>query len=115
MDCKSSFIYISGFATTATSLFGKFCITGCFFTLHTYAQELFPTVVRNTGYGFSSLCARFAAILAPFMGNEVAKLGRWVPISIFAGFCLVAAISVYWLPETKGRKIPDSIEEGESF
>ena len=108
-------IYVSGFATTATSLFGKFCITGCFFTLHTYAQELFPTVVRNTGYGFSSLCARFAAILAPFMGNEVAKLGRWVPISIFAGFCLVAAISVYWLPETKGRKIPDSIEEGESF
>ncbi|TRY62217.1 hypothetical protein TCAL_03184 [Tigriopus californicus] len=102
----------AGTASIVTGLLGKFCITGCFFTLHMFANEMFPTVVRNTGYGASNMCARFASILAPIFGRE---LGRDIPLVVFGVLSLIGSVLVLFLPETKNKKLPDSLEEGEEF
>ena len=46
---------------------GKFFITISFTTAYVFAAELFPTVIRNVGVGASSLHARIAAMVAPYM------------------------------------------------
>lgn len=52
---------------TAVTFFGKFCISGSFAIICNYSAELFPTVIRNTGIGFGSMCARLGAMLTPII------------------------------------------------
>jgi hypothetical protein len=44
---------------------GKMCIAAVFAVVYNYSAELFPTVVRQTGTGFASVCARIGSLLAP--------------------------------------------------
>jgi hypothetical protein len=46
---------------------GKFFIAGSFAIIYNYTTELFPTVVRNTALGASSMCARISGALTPFI------------------------------------------------
>ena len=62
-----SFILIV--AATATSctvsaMTGKLVMAAAFATLHVYAAELFPTVIRNMGIGTACLLGSLAAIIA---------------------------------------------------
>ena len=53
--------------------------------VYIYAGEIFPTVVRNSGVGLSSMGGRFGGMIAP----QVAKLALppiniiWMPSLIF--------------------------------
>ncbi len=44
---------------------GKMCVAAVFAVVYNYSAEIFPTVVRQTGTGFSSVCARIGSLLAP--------------------------------------------------
>ena len=55
----------------ALAMMGKLGIAGAFATLYIFSSEIFPTVVRNSGIGASSLCARVGGILAPYIANMV--------------------------------------------
>ena len=62
----------------------------------------------------SSMSARVGGIAAPF----VSLLGRhWAPMPyvIFGGASIAAGLLALLLPETAGRKLPATIEEGENF
>ena len=39
--------------------------------IYVYSAELFPTVMRNSGMGLCSLCARIGGILAPYIADLV--------------------------------------------
>ncbi|XP_045499099.1 organic cation transporter protein-like isoform X1 [Colias croceus] len=83
-----------------------------FATVYLYAGELFPTVVRNSGVGLSSTVARIGSMVAPF----VATLGHkssWLPPILFGITPLVGACLCIILPDTRGKKLPDTLEEGE--
>lgn len=84
-----------------------------FATVYLYAGELFPTVVRNTGVGLASTVARIGSMVAPF----VATLGRtsaWFPPLAFGIVPLIGAGLCFILPDTRGKKLPDTLEEGEA-
>ena len=51
---------------TLTSV-GKFGVSAAFSIVYIFAAELFPTVVRSSGIGASSFCARIGGIVAPQM------------------------------------------------
>lgn len=114
------------------ALIGKLMITGCykfsfciksfiFFFLGTfgiayvYSAEIYPTVTRSVGIGSSSLFARLGGMVAPYVGS----LGKYVdpvlPIVIFGLTAFIAGILALFLPETQGKKLPDTIEEGEDM
>ncbi|XP_049885643.1 organic cation transporter protein-like [Pectinophora gossypiella] len=78
--------------------------------IYIYSSELFPTVVRNMGVGVSSTAMRVGSMIAPFVAS-LSSTAYWLPTAIFGVTPILAGLVVVLLPETKGRKLPDSIEE----
>jgi len=108
---------ISGYpiAMMVVITLGKFGITGVFAIIYLHAAELFPTVLRSTGLATASICGRFGSMLAPIVGRELGKKYPEATIVIFAILSLFAGVLTLWLPETKGVKLADTIEEGEAL
>lgn len=84
-----------------------------FATVYLYAGELFPTVVRNSGVGLSSTVARIGSMLAPFVAT-LSHTSPWLPPLAFGIVPLIGAALCVLLPDTRGRKLPDTLEEGEA-
>lgn len=103
-----------GDARTAVSFLGKFCIAGSFGIIYNYSAELFPTVVRNTGIGFGSMCARLGAMLTPTI-SLLDAIDKRIPTIVFASFSIVSGFFTLFLPETLNQPMPQTIEEGETF
>lgn len=49
------------------SVLGKMAISGSFALIYIYVAEIFPTVLRITGIGMCSFCARIGAMIAPYI------------------------------------------------
>lgn len=96
------------------AMIGKLCITGTFAVMYVWSSEIYPTVVRSVGVGSSSVWARLGGIVAPYVGDLGAIVGSTFPIAVYGITSLVAASLALLLPETKTRKMPDTIEEGEN-
>ena len=99
----------------AFSNIGKFGLTASFAIVYLYAAEIFPTILRATGLGSSSLWARFGSIIAPIIGGYLGEINRVIPIIIFAVLSVAAGLVTLLLPETGGKKLPDTIEEGDTL
>ncbi|XP_077868810.1 organic cation transporter protein-like, partial [Saccoglossus kowalevskii] len=69
----------------------------------------------NVGTGFANSWGRIAAILAPL----IMLLGDYVwgplPFLVYGSVATAAGLLVLFLPETKGVKLPETLEEGEQF
>ncbi|KAK3795165.1 hypothetical protein RRG08_028364 [Elysia crispata] len=87
------------------SLLGKFGVSLAYGTLWVFTPELFPTNIRNTCLGVSSMAARAGGMVAPYSRT----LGRhfpWAPGVIFGVLCLMIPLLTLFLPETHGREGP---------
>uniref|UniRef100_A0A914VH80 Major facilitator superfamily (MFS) profile domain-containing protein n=1 Tax=Plectus sambesii TaxID=2011161 RepID=A0A914VH80_9BILA len=77
----------------------------------TYTVELFPTVIRTIAVNTFSLSSMLGSILAPQL---IYLKTFWHPMP-YAGAALISLISIVLavliLPETKGKPMPDSLEE----
>ncbi len=93
---------------------GKFGIICIFAIIYLHSSEVFPTVVRTSGLGTCSMCGRIGSMLAPIIGRELGQVNRPAAIVIFAVLSIKAGVLTLWLPETRGKKLADTIEEGES-
>ncbi|XP_035825611.1 solute carrier family 22 member 1-like [Aplysia californica] len=101
------------------ALVGRFGASAAFAVIYIYSAELFPTVMRNSGMGVSSVCARIGGILAPFVGDLGSVLEGDIavalPLIVFGGLCLTAGLLDLLLPETLNRKLPDTVEDAKNF
>uniref|UniRef100_A0A7M5XDM5 Major facilitator superfamily (MFS) profile domain-containing protein n=1 Tax=Clytia hemisphaerica TaxID=252671 RepID=A0A7M5XDM5_9CNID len=93
------------------ALIGKFGISAAFVTIDLYTVELFPTVVRTLGMGTCIFWSRVGGMIAP----QILLLGgvsiNILPTIIIGVMALLAALDVYFLPETFGKLLPNTIEE----
>lgn len=96
------------------AMFGKLCITASYAIIYVLTAEIFPTVVRNVGVGSSSMIARIGGALAPYI-NLLGDTWKPLPLLIFGSLALAAGIFSLLLPETLGRRLPETIEDGENF
>jgi len=98
------------FLATSSALFGKMCIAGSFKIAYIMTGEIFATSIRNSGLGMMSGTARVGSILAPFivMAGE-----SWpgIQFTIFGVLGISGGILSLWLPETKGKPLPETISE----
>nr|XP_034829082.1 solute carrier family 22 member 7-like isoform X2 [Maniola hyperantus] len=85
-----------------------------FIVVYLYCTEMFPTVVRNSAIGISSMMARFGSMVAPFVAG-LRPHGKWCAPITFGVFPIIAAILCILLPETKDIELPMTIEEGEAM
>ncbi|ELT94945.1 hypothetical protein CAPTEDRAFT_62237, partial [Capitella teleta] len=94
------------------TMVGKFAMTAAFGTVVLYAPELYPTNLRNLGFGMASVWGRIGGTIAPF--SSFIKVA-WAPSVAFSICALVTGVLALLLPETLNRPLPETIEEIESW
>ncbi|XP_062590703.1 organic cation/carnitine transporter 2-like [Saccostrea cucullata] len=92
------------------SLVGMFGIAGAFSCLFLITPELYPTNLRSTGLGLSSTAGRIGSILSPFASSFALHV-PWGPGLTFGTLCLIVAFLFLWLPETKGKLLPTTVND----
>ncbi|KAK7107667.1 hypothetical protein V1264_015553 [Littorina saxatilis] len=105
--------------TVVLAMIGKLGIAGSFATIWVFSSELFPTVIRNSGMGTSSVCARIGGIIAPYIANLGQTIGgdagTAVPLVIFGVSSIIAGLLLLLLPETLNRRLPETIDDAISL
>eukprot|EP00057_Strongylocentrotus_purpuratus_P003425 XP_003726626.1 PREDICTED: organic cation transporter protein [Strongylocentrotus purpuratus] len=93
---------------------GKFGIAGSWAVGLIYPFEILPTVTRNVGIGICSSASRVVAIATPLM---LLLYDVWAPgpLVLQTIAALVTAGLCFILPETRGKKLPETLEDGETF
>jgi len=92
------------------ALIGNFCTTMCFAVLYMYTGELMPTTVRAAGVGSSSLVSKVGGMLSTTVA-ALAEVHIAIPNVLFASLALTSAFLTFLLPETKGRRMPESLDD----
>ncbi|KAJ8248566.1 hypothetical protein GJAV_G00243360 [Gymnothorax javanicus] len=97
---------------TVIATIGKGCAAGCFFTVSLFTAELYPTVVRQRGIGYNSSVGRLAISIAPLV-MLLDAVWKPLPQVLMCALTLMAALIASFLPETKGKRLPETIEDVE--
>jgi len=102
-------VYISIRVPLALLLLGPFVAffaTGYFSGFGAVTAEIYPTQVRATAQGFTYNIGRVASAAAPFVVGSFAQTrGFQSALSLTALAFLLAAVTWWWIPETKGRPL----------
>lgn len=95
---------INGFALAA-----KFGVSASWAAIMAFTTEIYPTVVRNIGYGTQNSISRIGALIAPQL-VLVNKVTPGVMYIICFVVTLTSAITCLLLKETKDKTISDNLE-----
>lgn len=96
------------------SLLMRVCLTAEYDTIMQYSAEVYPTVLRGRGLAF----LRFAGTLSLYVSPSIVYLSRLdptYPMLITGVMSLVLSILSLFLPETKGKHMPQTLQDGELF
>ncbi|XP_077138009.1 solute carrier family 22 member 7 isoform X2 [Ranitomeya variabilis] len=97
---------------TTIAIIGKGFSEASFTAIILYTAELYPTVIRQNGIGYTSFLGRIGVSLAPLM-----KLldDFWAPLSkvIFCSMAVICGLMATLLPETLNVPLPEIINDVE--
>lgn len=89
----------------------SFFSLGAWGALYAYTPEMYPTVIRGTGFGYASGMTRIAGSIAPILGGVLLSISLLVPLTLYAAAFVVGAGTVWWLGvETRGQPLSDTLE-----
>jgi MFS family permease len=93
----------------AFAVYGFF-IQGCFSWTPIWLPELFPTRMRATAAGFIFNAPRLISAIAPLIaGTLIVGLGGYGKAATIIGmFYILGLIAVPFLPETRGKPLPEA-------
>ncbi len=78
----------------------------------TYIAELFPTVLRGTGFGIAVGGGRVVSIAAPtVIGWAIMRYGLQTPYLALAGLWVLTVVGYLMGPETKGKELEALTDE----
>ncbi|XP_077870425.1 organic cation transporter protein-like [Saccoglossus kowalevskii] len=100
--------------STSLAVLGKLGATAAFYSSWVYATELFPTVLRNTGVGAAVCIARFGGFSVPFV-SLLSKYWKPSVFIVYGGVSVFAGLLVLFLPETKNKHLPTTIQDVDKF
>uniref|UniRef100_A0A672UP27 Solute carrier family 22 member 7 n=1 Tax=Strigops habroptila TaxID=2489341 RepID=A0A672UP27_STRHB len=94
----------------AIAVMGKGFSESAFTNVFLYTSELYPTILRQNGMGYTSFVARLGGSLAPlvFLLDEV---WRSLPEVTYCGVAVCCGSVAFLLPETLNVCLPEGIED----
>ncbi|XP_038048035.1 organic cation transporter protein-like isoform X2 [Patiria miniata] len=99
---------------TVVAMIGKFCVSASFAIVYIYSAELFPTSLRTVGMGVCSMASRIGGIIAPLI-LLLDDVWAPFPLLLFGAPSILAGLLAFLLPETRGKCLPETVEEAEQF
>jgi len=103
-------VYPSNWPIVVFALIGNFSTTMCFAILYMYTGELMPTTVRAAGVGSSSLVSKVGGTMSTTV-SALAEVHVAIPTLIFVALALTSSAITWFVPETKDRKMPETIDD----
>ncbi|XP_059971103.1 solute carrier family 22 member 2 isoform X2 [Mesoplodon densirostris] len=94
---------------------GRMGITMAYEMVCLVNAELYPTCIRNLGVLVCSSMCDIGGIITPFLVYRLTSIWHELPLVVFAVVGLIAGGLVLLLPETKGKTLPETIEEAENM
>ncbi|KFV49727.1 Solute carrier family 22 member 2, partial [Tyto alba] len=98
-----------------TACIGRMGITMAFEMVCFVNTELYPTYIRNIGVMVCSSLCDIGGVIAPFIVYRLVEVWHDLPLIVFAVLGLIAGGLVLLLPETKGRVLPETVEDVENL
>ncbi|XP_021396319.2 solute carrier family 22 member 2 [Lonchura striata] len=98
-----------------TACIGRMGITMAFEMVCFVNTELYPTYIRNLGVMVCSSLCDIGGVIAPFVVYRLVEIWHDLPLIVFTVLGLIAGGLVLLLPETKGRVLPETMEDVENF
>ncbi|NXQ13552.1 S22A7 protein, partial [Peucedramus taeniatus] len=97
---------------SVVAIVGKGLSEAAFTTVFLYTSELYPTILRQNGMGYTSFMARLGGALAPlaFLLDEV---WQSLPEVTYCGVAVCSGAVAFLLPETLNVRLPEGIEDVE--
>ncbi|XP_067143574.1 solute carrier family 22 member 1-like [Centruroides vittatus] len=85
------------------------CIAITINIIYGFTLELYPTVVRNVGFGSCSTVSRLGSIAAPFMKDLSEKVNWSIPFVLVGVLTVTSGLCILPLRETKSIPLNDTI------
>jgi hypothetical protein len=73
----------------------KFLASASYAIIYIYANELFPTNVRNTGMGICSMVARIGAIIGTYCNDSLVRFYIDLNINLFDFFIIDSCLDTF--------------------
>ncbi|KAB0802122.1 hypothetical protein PPYR_04308 [Photinus pyralis] len=86
----------------------------CIAPIQPLVAELFPTVIRNSGYGIFSIFMSIGALIAPSI-ISIGDVVWYLPLVILGVISLMEAVIIVFLPENPKQALPQTVEEIEMY
>lgn len=71
-------------------------------------QEVYPTVIRQSGTSIVLTVGEFGSTLSPFMIHLCASLGHWTSHLPFAAVCLLGSVLIRFVSKTDDKELADT-------
>ncbi|XP_060061101.1 solute carrier family 22 member 2 [Erinaceus europaeus] len=97
------------------SCLGRMGVTMAYEMVCLVNTELYPTFIRNLGVLVCSSMCDIGGIITPFLVYRLTDLWQELPLVVFGVLGLIAGLLVLLLPETRGKALPETIEEVEAM
>ena len=103
-----SFIHFPIPVELVLNFFSRFCAAAIELVYWTYTLEVYPTPVRSLNFGINVTFGNFGSILSPLIYEY---LPNWLFLFVFAILSIFHSFLLFFLPETVGKPMVESIEE----
>lgn len=97
-------------ARTIVAVLGKAMSEASFTIAYLYTTELYPTVVRQNGLGYTSFLARLGVSISPLI-VLLEDVWHLLPAVIYCAMAIASGLVAFLLPETLNHRLPEFIED----
>ena len=100
--------------TLSLVFLNKISLQIIFLLCYLWTAELNPTVLRSSALGFASMTSRFSGMTIPFFEN-FSEIWEPLPLLIYSLMAFSVIVCSVLLPETRGKKLPETFQNGEAI
>ncbi|XP_036896057.1 putative solute carrier family 22 member 31 isoform X3 [Sturnira hondurensis] len=104
--------YLPGWTLLSLSVLGLLASRTVSILSSLFGAEIFPTVIRGSGLGLV-LAAEFLGQAAAPLADMQGRRGFFLQHVVFTSFAILALLCVLLLPESRGRGLPQSLEDSD--